>query len=167
MLVQQWEYILRKDNRERQEEEDHWSQNQKQLGLFSRSVDPNLAIPWNHLAVHCNVIVGCGKGVVWLWDFQGFPGHPAVQESLGTPSLGSENASFSVASLRCVVCYVQTTEKIKFTVKIMFDWVILAMLNCCVPKNDFSWSLMRMINVPKENVGILKTARDLETKEYF
>lgn len=108
------------------------AKNQKPLGLFSRSVGPNLAIPWSHLGIF------------------------------------KKSSGYQPELLRDVQCTVFIPQR-KFNP--LFKWCLIVLLWPCsvlfLPKNYFSWFSNRMIDSPKENVGVLRNTRDCEIEEYF
>lgn len=156
------------------------------LGQWSTPTWPYLVVDWEsfkntdarfpnyglNYELNCNLIhQGCGL-VLGLSEL---PGQPWCMTKSGSPYTGPRECfllsgclSLSGFSKMCPCC-AQTTEKIKLTVKIASDWVVMAMVDCVGDtENDFSWfSDVRMIGAPQDSGGVLKKTRDLETKQYF
>lgn len=118
--------------------------------LFSRSVDPNSAIPLTHLGIftkswwsaprHCNWIhLVHGEAVAWHWDFWHFPGDPKVQQSWGTLNWAARILSSwwctEPGLLKDMSMHrVHIAGRSKPTVHMTFDWLTVAVLVLLVPK---------------------------------
>lgn len=151
--------------------------------LFSRSVDPNSALPSTHLGTltkswcpaprHCNGIhLVCGEAVAWHWDFWHFPGDPKVQQSWGTLNWAARMLPSRWCTEPGLLRHVGAPCPHCREVSPLFTWHWIGLQwlsECCLSlKKHFSWfSNMRMIDTQKDNVGVLKHTRDHETKEYF